>query len=561
MKRTSCLSSAFALLSVCFFSCGENKVPDYPVLVKAMNLKTGAVISCGPAGNEFGEVNFVVSGSPEIAKEFNLAVKLLHSFEYDEAEKVFAGIIAKEPTLAMAYWGVAMANFHPLWTPPTETELKKGAQALAFAMEREEKSPRERAYIEALATYYNSWETVDHRTRCLAFEKAMEALYKAFPDDKETAVFYALSLVAAADPSDKTYAKQKKAGDLLNRLYPGQPDHPGIVHYIIHTYDYPELATAALPAARKYASVAPSSAHALHMPSHIFTRLGLWEEAIGTNLASVASAQCYAEQAGIRGHWDEELHGLDYLVYAYLQKGDNDAAKKQWDYLAAINEVQPVNFKVAYAFAAIPSRYLVENRLWKEAASLQVKPANFDWKAYPWQKAMIHFTRLLGAVHTGQLDAANGELAAMVTLQQELAAQKDAYKVNQVGIQIASGDAWIKWKEGKRTEALQRMQEAADLEDKTGKHPVTPGEVVPAKELLGDLLLQMAEPEKALAVYTANLQKHPKRFNGLYGAAVAAERSGRMEEARALYRQLLSVAKSGASERPELSKARNFVKG
>jgi tetratricopeptide (TPR) repeat protein len=559
MKSKPFAFVAFALLSSTVFSCGEENVQDFQVLVKEMNLKTGEVISCGPADKQFGDLDFAISGSPESKTDFTLAVKLLHSFEYDEAEKVFARIINRGPGLAMAYWGVAMANFHPLWTPPTEAELEKGAKAITIAREIAEKTAREAAYIHALATFYKDWRTTDHRTRTLAFEKAMEALHNDFPNDNETAVFYALALVAAADPADKTFQKQKKAGNLLNRLYPAQPNHPGIVHYLIHTYDYPELATAALPAARKYASIAPSSAHALHMPSHIFTRLGLWQECILSNLASVNSAQCYAEQAGIDGHWDEELHGLDYLVYAYLQQGDNEAAKKQWDYLATISEVHPVNFKVAYAFAAVPSRYLLENRLWKEAADLQVKPANFTWEAYPWQKAMIHFTRLLGAVHTGQLEGAKAELVQLTRMRNELAAQKDAYKVNQVQIQVTAAEAWIKWKEGKTEEALQLMEEAAASEDKTEKHPVTPGEVVPARELLGDMLLQVNKPAAALAVYTANLQKRPNRFNALYGAALAAERSGEAAKAETYYRQLLAMVKPGTAQRAELNAARRYV--
>lgn len=558
MKSVVFSASAFILLSLAV-SCNNETNPDFQVLVKEMNLKTGAVISCGPADKQYGDVDFAVSGSAESKADFTLGVKLLHSFEYDEAEKVFARIIEREPGLAMAYWGVAMANFHPLWTPPTEAELEKGAKSITIAQGIEEKPAREAAYINALATFYKDWQTIDYRTRTLAFEKAMEGLYNDFPDDTETAVFYALSLVAAADPSDKTFQKQKKAGNLLNRLYPDQPNHPGIVHYLIHTYDYPELARAALPAARKYASIAPSSAHALHMPSHIFTRLGLWQECIQSNLASVNSAQCYAEQAGINGHWDEELHGLDYLVYAHLQQGDNEAAKKQWDYLAAIKEVHPVNFKVAYAFAAIPSRYLLENRLWKEAAGLQVKPANFTWEAYPWQKAMIHFTRLLGAVHTSQLENAKAEMLQLTRMQKELAAQKDAYKANQVQIQVTAAEAWIKWKEGKKEEALQLMAEAAASEDKTEKHPVTPGEVVPAKELLGDMLLAMNKPAAALAVYADNLQKRPNRFNALYGAALAAERSGDASKAESYYRQLLTIVKPGTAQRAEVNAARRFV--
>jgi tetratricopeptide (TPR) repeat protein len=332
------------------------------------------------------------------------------------------------------------------------------------------------------------------------------------------------------------------------------------VHYIIHTYDSPELAGLALPAARKYASVAPSSAHALHMPSHIFTRLGLWGESINSNLASVAAAQCYAEAAGIKGHWDEELHGLDYLVYAYLQQGDNGQAKKQLDYLKTIDEVSPTNFKVAYAFAAIPSRVVLENKLWQEAANLKVHPAGVVWENFPWQKALIHFTRLIGAVHIDHLAAAKAELKELNRIYDTLTAQKDHYKANQVQIQIKSAEAWIQFKEGQNPEALRLMHLAADMESKTEKHPVTPGEIIPARELLGDMLLQMNKPNNALEAYEENLKKHPNRFNGFYGAGMAAEKSGNLEKAVFYYQKLLTVAGADNSNRPELKAIRLFLK-
>ncbi|HXB92562.1 MAG TPA: hypothetical protein VNU72_09745, partial [Puia sp.] len=335
--------------------------------------------------------------------------------------------------------------------------------------------------------------------------------------------------------------------------------NPGIVHYIIHTYDYPELATLALPAARKYASVAPSSAHALHMPSHIFTRLGLWDECIRSNLVSVAAAKCYAEAAGIKGHWDEELHGMDYLVYAYLQKGENHLAKEQWDYLRTIRDVSPVNFKVAYAFAAIPSRYLLENKIWDEAASLQTYPANFPWNDFQWQEAIFHFTRLLGSVHMGRIESARNELKELDRIHEGLMAQKDAYKANQVLIQIRASEAWIDLGEGKTKEALASMNLAADMEDKTEKHPVTPCEVIPARELLGDMYLQMNKPDKALEAYEVDLNRHPGRFNGLYGAGLAAQRSGNLEKARSCFRQLWSIVDSANSTRPELANVRKLL--
>src|SRR5450755_4410266 len=438
--------------------------------INAINLKRGDIVLCGPSDNQFGAVEFDVACSDKVKNDFNLAMALLHSFEYDEAEKVFAKIIDEEPGCAMAYWGVAMCNYHPLWAPPTESELKKGAKAIELARSLSQTPPRESGYIEAIAMIYKETDKFNIHTRSINFKNAMGMMYKNYPQDKEAAIFYALSLDAASDPADKSFADQRKAGAILNAIYLDEPNHPGIVHYIIHTYDYPELAELALPSARKYASIAPASPHAQHMPSHIFTRLGLWDESIRSNLISISSAKCYAENAGIKGHWDEELHGMDYLVYAYLQKADDSLAKEQWDYLKTIHEVYPVNFKVAYSFAAIPARYLLENKLWKDAAILEIHPTVFPWEKFPWQMSNIYFTRILGFVHTGNIVSARGELKKLKLLYDALAKENDIYKANQVGIQIKTSDAWVRFKEGKNKMALELMNSAADMEDATEKN-------------------------------------------------------------------------------------------
>jgi tetratricopeptide (TPR) repeat protein len=545
------------LLSAALTACRNNEQFSVSGLAASLELKRGNIISCGPPGAQYGSLQFEIDGSSHIQELFTMGVKMLHSFEYDEAEKIFATIIDKEPQTAMAYWGVAMSNFHPLWTPPTETEFTKGFKALGIAKQLAVSSGKEAGYINALSTYFTKGEKENHRSRCLRFEQAMESLYREYPADKEAAIFYALSLTAAADPADKTYAKQKQAGELLNKLYPGQPDHPGIIHYVIHAYDIPELATLALPAARKYASIAPSSAHALHMPSHIFTRLGLWDEAISSNLASVESAKCYAEQAGIKGHWDEEMHGLDYLVYAYLQKGDNNAARKYLDYVKTINRVEPMNFKVSYAFAAIPARYVLENKSWQEAAYIDIHLKNFDWSNHQWQKAIIHFTRVMGRVHTGNEKGAASELQQLQQIHDKLLQQGDGYKAQQVLIQLKSATAWLHLLQ-KKTDALALMMEAAELEDKTEKHPVTPGEILPAKQQLADMLMQLGKYEEAFAAYEADEQKHPNRFNTLYGAAVAADRLNKKDKARQYYQQLVNVSVVGSS-REELKEARRWL--
>ena len=528
--------------------------------INAINLKRGNVILCGPPEKEFGKVSFATSCSEKTKKDFDLGMAMLHSFEYDEAEKIFAKIIDEEPACVMAYWGVAMSNYHPLWAPPTQPELEKGAKAIAVAASLTQKTKRESDYIDAIASFYKDWNNTDHKTRSQRFEKAMEKMYAAYPTDKDATILYALSLTAAANPADKTFRNQKKAYNILNTLYTGQPNHPGIVHYIIHTYDYPELAAIALPAARKYAAIAPSSAHAQHMPSHIFTRLGLWDDCINSNLAAASSAKCYAETAGMKGHWDEELHALDYLVYAYLQKGDNDKAKKQWDYIKTIKEVQPFNFKVAYAFAAIPARYVLENKLWKEAAVIHVDNEKFSWQNFPWQKAMIHFSRLLGAVHTGQTENAETELKNLKNIHDTLIAQKDSYKTNQVMIQIKTSQAWILLVKGNQNEALKLMNAAATMEDNTEKHPVTPGEVIPARELLADMLMQLNKPAEALLAYEEDLKKHPNRFNGLYGAATSAAKSNNLKKANDYYTQLLTLANAATVNRPEMETAKQYLK-
>ena len=549
---------AFILIPI---SCKRKDTTPALGSIEAINLKRGDIISCGPPDKQFGLVEFETSCSKDSKKDFNLAIALLHSFEYDEAEKVFAKIIYKEPSCAMAYWGVAMCNYHQVWpSPPSPAELEKGNKAILVAQSLATKPGREKDYIDAIAVFYKNWNKTDHHSRSLNFLAAMEANYKKYPGDKEAAIFYALALDGAADPADKSYRNQRKAGAILTSLYPNEPNHPGIVHYIIHSYDYPELAAMALPAARKYASLAPSSAHAQHMPSHIFTRLGLWDECIQSNLTSVASAKCYAENAHIKGHWDEELHGLDYLVYAYLQKGENDSAKQQYDYLKTIKEVYPVNFKDAYAFAAIPARYFLENKMWKEAATLELHPADFPWQNFPWQKAIVYFARLLGDVHINDIHSARIELKKLNDMYDTLSAKKDTYKANQVMIQVKTGEAWILLAEKKINEALQEMHLAANMEDKTEKSPVTPGEVIPAKELLADMLLQLNKTGDALEAYEADLKTHPNRFNGLYGAASASEKIKNIEKATYYYQQLLKIANTATANRHELKTARLFLK-
>ncbi len=505
------------LLLIC---CKSKKTTNK--VAELQDLKRGAIVTCGPQdGERFGTVSFSASVPSNLRDDFNVGIALLHSFEYDEAEKMFAKVIDQCPDCAMAYWGVAMSNFHPLWMPPSPGELKKGLSAINIARSIKDKSKRESDYIEAIAKFYEHSDKLDHVSRVLNFEKAMEQVYQSYPDDKEAAVFYTLALNAAADRRDKSHTKQRKAFAILNKLFQEEPLHPGVAHYIIHNYDYPGLAEMALPAARKYASIAPASAHAQHMPSHIFTRLGLWDECAQSNLVSVSAAQCYAEKANIDGHWDEELHGLDYVVYAFLQKKEDSLAKKYLDYLRTIDNVFPVNFKVAYAYAAIPARYALERKDWKEAAALKLYPANFPWEKFPWQEAITHFAKLMGYVHLNKGPLAEQELKILETLYDKLAADKNkSLEAAQVMVQIKASTALVEYNKGNKDKALVLMREAADMEDAMEKHPVTPGAVIPARELLGELLLKMNKPSLALEAFELDLKNNPNRRNGLNGIAM-----------------------------------------
>lgn len=549
------LSSAF------FLSCSNGSSDDRQLQseLAALNLKKGTVISCGPPAAEFGKVEFNLSCPDKVKAGFNQAVAMLHSFEYDEAEKAFAKVIEQDPRCPMAYWGVAMSTYHALWSAPDDESLQKGKKAIEIAQSLKTGSPKEKDYIDAIAVFYKNTDKLSHNIRAENYKKEMEKLYNKYPDDKEAAIFYALALNATADPADKTFTNQKKAGKILTGLFPGEPTHPGIAHYIIHNYDYPELAAMALPAARKYASIAPSSAHAQHMPSHIFTRLGLWDEDIQSNLKSVSSAVCYAESAGIKGHWDEELHGLDYLEYAYLQKGQDELAKSKLDYLATIKQISPANFKVAYAFAAMPSRYYLEKKMWDKAARLEVLPTNLTWEKFPWQKAIVHFTRLLGLVHMNQTAAARTELQKLDSLRQVLQAKKNSYEANQVLIQMKTGEAWILLREDKKDKAIQLMMAAADMEEATGKHPVTPGEVLPARELLADMYMETGDHEKALEAYAADLKTHPGRLNALCGAITCAKSIGNKQLANEYYTKLLEVAKDADKNKEQIAKVRSLM--
>ncbi|MFD2564479.1 hypothetical protein [Aquimarina rubra] len=551
-------STLLSLGVILFFLVSSCKNDKPNPNLTALNLLRGDLQLCG--NGQFGDVNFSESCSYETRETFNLAISLLHSFEYIEAEKAFVKIIDKDPDCAMAYWGVAMSIYHGLWAPPEKSVLEKGVKLMAVA-EKLPKSKKAEQYLDAIGSFYKNWESVDNQTRKLAYAQKMKDMYEENSKDTEVAVFYALALRASAVASDKTYSKQREAGQILDDLFRKEPNHPGIAHYIIHSYDYQELAKLGLSTARRYADIAPNSAHAQHMPSHIFTRLGLWDESIDTNLNSAESAICYAESISPGAHWDEEVHAMGYLVYAYLQKGNNKLAYEQYEYLKSFKEIFPPNFKIAYTAAAIPTRLAVENKNWKEAAGIELPQiAGLEWQKFPWQKALLHYAKALGNIHINNLNEAQNELDLLRSFEKELITLKDAYKANQVAIQIKTIEAWMQLKKGNNVEAVSLMTTAADMESKTSKHPVTPGEILPADELLADMLLALNKPQEALVAYELNLERRPNRFNGLYGAAIAAKQSGNIEKSAIYFEALLKLTRNIDSDRKEIKEANAFIK-
>lgn len=515
------------------------------------------------SGEDVGLVNFPISCDKQSQSQFNRAVAWLHSFEYEEAEKAFTEITMADPKCGIAFWGIAMSNYHPIWAPPSAAELRKGKGALEKAIAVGAQTQRERDYIAALEVFYKDTEGLDHRSRSLAYSKAMAGLQRRYPADNEAAAFYALTLIAKGmSAGDKSYTNEKEAAEILNRILPVEPKHPGVTHYLIHGYDFPALAHLALAAARSYAKIAPASAHAQHMPSHIFTRLGLWQESISSNIDAKASAKTYAERHKMPGAWDEQLHAMDYLVYAYLQGGQDKQAWAILDELAKIRRVDPPNFKVAYSVTAMPARYVLERRRWSEAANMPM-PATMEglvWQKFQWAEAHIHFARAVGAARTGDVTLARQEVEKLALIRQTLAELKGDYDWGkQVEIERQIASAWLAFAEGKKEGSIKLMRLAAELDEATEKHPVTPGAILPAREQLGELLLEADQPAAALLEFEKTLKNTPNRFNAMYGAARAAKFSGDRKKAATHYQALIEQCRFADDVRPEIKEANEFL--
>ena len=549
------------VLGLLLLSSCKNKSPKSNPDLASIDFLRGELLLCGDG--QFGELKFSLSCNFETRETFDLAIALLHSFQYSEAEKAFVKVLDADPNCPMAYWGVAMSIYHAAWFPPSEKELIKGSKILKVA-KKLSMDDKQRDYINAIDAFYTDWKSVDHKTRAKRFETKMEAIHTKYPDDVEAAIFYSLALFSTRDRAGKDYINERKAGKILESLFASNPNHPGIAHYIIHNYDNPVLAPKGLETARRYAKIAPSSSHAQHMPSHIFTRLGIWEESIQSNILSAESSRCYTEAAALEGSYFEELHATDYLVYAYLQKGDNLNAEKQYNQIKNIKGFYPTNITAAiYPITAIPARLALENRNWEQAANLELQEIDLDWEQFPWQVAIHHFARALGASQIKDFDKSKQEIEVLKKLHQNLIDQKDRTKsiqIKQVKIQIKTSQAWTNFRNGDKEKGLLLMQEAVDIERETSKHPITPGDVLPAIELLGDMFLELNKPKEALVAYEDNLKTHPNRFNGVYGAAIAAKQSGNLTQATFYFNQLLTLTENNDSKRPELEEAKAFIK-
>lgn len=514
----------------------------------------------GAPPEQLGEVDFTVTCNAAAQQEFNRAMALFHSFWFEPAKNSFAKVLERDPQCGMAHWGIAMMSLgNPFAWPPNPNALKAGAAAMSAAQRVGAKSERERDYIAAYTAYFNDWETTEHRARAVALEKSMERLAAKYPTDHEAQILYALVLNVTALPTDKTFANQRKAAAILEPLFKKHPQHPGIAHYLIHTHDYADLAGQGISAARAYAKIAPSVPHALHMPSHIFSRVGLWAEMVESNRASYLAAKSELKEATLGIGTYDALHAVDYMVYAHLQQAEDQAAQALVNEIATIRKVNVENFVAAYAFAAVPARHALERGDWKQAATLKLSPPDLAWDKFPQAEAILVFARGLGAARSGDVAAARKDVDRLGVLKEAMITTKLDYWAGQTDFQIKTVSAWIALAEKHRDAALQLMRAATAAEDASDKHPVTPGNVAPSRELLGEMLMALDAPAQAFAEFERSLQRDPNRLRGVYGAARAAEISGNRPAARDYYTKLQTLTANRDTERLELAQAKAFL--
>jgi tetratricopeptide (TPR) repeat protein len=510
-----------------------------------------------------GEVNFPISCSPAAQQQFDRAIAMQHSFFFPETVKAFTAIAEKEPSCAMAYWGIAISQRpNPLVGPFPGDVLKRGWEAIEKARAASHKTEREIAWMEALAAYYQDYASVPQQRRTANYEAAMARLWARHPDDAEAAIFYALALNEAADPADKTYAKQLKAADILEKLESKYPNHPGIAHYIIHSYDHPELAMRGVLAAARCARLAPSAPHALHMPSHIYSTLGMWQEVVSSDRAADNETIAYTARIDPQAAADPaknpgRYHFLDFLTNAYLQLGQDGQAKRIVDVRNSVAEYAAgFRYSGHTAFAAIPVRYALERAAWSEAASLAVPKTPFAQA-----EAIAWFGRAIGAARGGDLTKAKEAIDQLRVLKDRLAQANDAYWAGQVVIQEQAAGAWLALAEDRKGDAIATMRQAADLEDRSGKHVAMENRLSPIRELLGELLLEANEPGPALKEFETSLRNNPNRYRSFAGAAKAAERAGDRAQAKSYYEKLVALAAQADGGRPDLIAAKQYLAG
>jgi tetratricopeptide (TPR) repeat protein len=502
---------------------------------------------------QLGTVNFPVSCAPEVRKPFERGVALLHSFWYEEAEKEFLDITTRDPYCAMAHWGIAMSLWHQLWNEPDQKVILRGLDEVHEAEGSDGRTtPREKAYIAAIATFYSNSKKLNHQARAEAYSEAMKKVSESYPDDDEAAAFYALSLLASEPPDDATFANRRQAAAILEKLFATEPDHPGVAHYLIHAYDKPQLAELGLPAARRFAQIAPAAPHALHMPSHIFARLGLWQDDINSNLASIAASRKSAAMGmGGEGH---QFHAMDFLFYAYMQSGRDADARALIEEIRAMPNKKDDMYGKGYdphlaALAHLSALYALEMHDWPSAMALPLPRATG-----PAEDATIYWARAMGAAYLHKPDDVQKDVAAIEAIHKKLASEKSAF-ADSTEDDLKQAQAWLQFAQGHADDAVEALRPIADKEDSLGEEP----EGIPTREMIADILLGARRPQQALAEYQTDLKLNPNRFNGLAGAARAAEAAGNQKDAEEYYALLLKVCAGSNSTRPELTRARELV--
>jgi hypothetical protein len=524
----------------------------------SLSVAIGAAFAAGLSGTppafgqdeteqRFGNVHFATSCNDTAQRRFDRGMRYQHSFWYRQSKEIFEDVVKADPECGIAYWGIALSLLFNPHAPPPGPNLPLGLAAIQKGKAVGAKTQRERDYIDALAVFYTDYDKVPHAARVQAYLKAMEALAGRYPNDDEAQIFYAITLNVAASPNDKTYSNQLKGAAILEPIFKREPRHPGVAHYLIHLYDTPALAEKGIEAAKRYSAIAPAAPHAQHMPSHIFTRVGAWNDSIASNTESARAAKDGKEL-------DDQLHAMDYMVYAYLQLGQDQKAQAVVSEMNAVTGINPDRFVGPYALAVSPARYVVERGDWKSAAELQVRASKFAYA-----DAMTHFARALGAARAGNPGAAKADIAKLAELREKLRAANDAYWTEQVDIQWQVATAWMLYAEGRSDEALKAMGAAADAEDKTEKHPVTPGVPTPARELYGAMLLERGQAREALAAFEATLRKEPNRLGATIGAARAADKAGDAAKARQHYAAAVALTENADLVRPEVAEARAFM--